>query len=125
MILKNVSSPSPDRKPPSKMQNDVLRTRPSAQLAFQPYSSYLRCFEFPWSVHERVNSIRTSNTNRNSTQSTSIWRMAIRTEHHQSRRCIVLQDSLMYNSRTRGPELNAILLRRRLEKVIHLLIALY
>ena len=124
VILNNIPCTPPNRKSPSKVQNNILRTRPPAQPPLQPHPPHLRRLQLPRRIHQRIHSIRAPHANRYRSQPPRIRRMTIRPQHHQPRRRVILKHSLMYNPRPRRPKLNPILLRRALQKVINLLIPL-
>lgn len=122
-VLNDVSRATADRELASQVQNDILGASPSTELANKLDTEDLRRLQLPRRTDHSVHSIRTANTDRNRAQTASVRGMRVRAQRHETRRRVVLQNGLVDDARARRPELNAVLLRRALQEVIHLLIA--
>lgn len=123
-VLNDVSSATADRELASQVQNDVLGAGPSTELTNKLDTEDLRRLQLPSRTDHGVHSIRTTNTNRDRAQTASVRGMRVRAQRHETRRRVVLQDGLVDDARAGRPELNAVLLRRALQEVVHLLVAI-
>lgn len=123
-VFNDESSTTADGELASQVQNDILGACPPAELANKLDTQNLGCLQLPCRTDHRVHSIRTTNTNGDRTKTTSVGRVRIGTERHQTRRRVVFQDGLVNDTRTRRPELDAILFASALQKVVDLLVAI-
>ena len=125
VYLQRLKLTYPNSELPRQAQNNILRRRPPTQLARKLDTQYLRRLELPRRIDKRIDRIRATNTNDNGSEPTSVRRVTIRPKHHETRSRVVLQHRLMYDTRARRPELDAVFLRCGLEEVEDLFIAFY
>ncbi|KAH3661168.1 hypothetical protein OGAPHI_006575 [Ogataea philodendri] len=121
-ILHNVSCSSSDGQDTSQMSDYVLRRSPAVHFSGQFDSQNLWSLQFPWSSRQCVNSVCSTNSNSNGTQTTGIWSVRVCTEHHQTRNREVLKHDLVDDTGTRSPELDTIFFSTALQEVKHFLI---
>lgn len=116
-VLNNVASTTTDGKTAGKVKNDILGADPVVELASQANTEDLGGLELPWSTNESLNSISTADTDSNGSQTTSVGRVAVGSEHHETGDGVVLEDGLVNDTSTGRPKVNTVLLASRLEEV--------
>jgi len=124
VVLNHKASTTADSQLACQVQNDVLWRRPAAKLALKTNTQDAGSLQLPRSIDQRIDSIGTADTDSNGTQTTGVRGVAVGTQHHQTGSGVVLQDALVDNTRTRGPELDAVALGRALQEVKHFTVTL-
>ncbi len=92
-----------------QFQDHVLRRCPSAQATSQFYTYQFRHFQLPFHTCHHIHSVSAAYTDGNHPQTTRIWRMRVRTNHHTAGKSIVLKHYLMDNAGSRFPETDTVL----------------
>lgn len=87
----------------------TLGNSPARELASQINTDNLRALELPWNISHDVDSISTTNTARDHSETTSVGGVRVSANHKTTRERIVLEDNLMDNTRARPPETETIL----------------
>ena len=87
----------------------TLWSSPSANLPGKLDTDDLGAFKLPRNTSHDVNGVGTTNTTSNHTQTTSVWRMGVRSDHQSAGERIILEDDLMDDTRTGFPESHIIL----------------
>src|SRR5882757_10119239 len=87
----------------------TLGSSPSTNLSSKFDTDDLRAFEFPWNTGHNINRIGTANTASDHTQTTSVGRVRVRSDHQTAGECIVLENNLMDDTRAGFPESHIVL----------------
>ncbi|KAI6748867.1 hypothetical protein HG531_007814 [Fusarium graminearum] len=123
-VLNDGACTATNSKVASETKNNVLRRSPVAQLANKVHTENLGGLEFPRSTNKRLDSISTADTNSDCRKTTGVGTVRVGSKHHQSRKSVVLENSLMNNSSARRPEVHSVFASSRLKEVKHLLVGL-
>jgi hypothetical protein len=87
----------------------TFRGGPTANLACEVHADDLGALKFPRNTGHDIDSIRTTNTTRDHSQTTSIGRMRVGADHETTREGVVFKDNLMDDTRARFPESKTVL----------------
>lgn len=87
----------------------TLRRCPASNLASKVYTDNLGALQLPGNICHDVDSISAANTTSNHTQTTSVRRVRISTDHESTREGIIFQNDLVDDTRTWLPETETIL----------------
>ena len=88
------------------------------------YTNQARHFQFPFHTGHHIHRIGTADTDSNHTQTTCIGCMRVRSYHHSTRKCIIFQYYLMYNTRTQLPETDTVSGRNITQEIVYFFICL-
>ncbi len=94
-------------------------------LPVKPHTDQFRMEDFPRQPGHHFSGIRTTDTDRQSTQAAAIRRMRVRPDDQAAGKCIIFQHDLMNDPGSRLPEPNAIFFRGGSEEVIHFLVLIH
>lgn len=106
------------------MEDEVLGSSPAAKLARELDTGNQRRLELPGGVGESVNGVGTTDTNGQHAETASVGSVRVGAEHEETGSGVVLENDLVDDTRSRGPELDTVLFSGRLEEVEHLLVLL-
>lgn len=123
-VLNDGASASTDSEVSGETEDNILGGSPVVELADKLNTEDLGGLELPRSTNQSLNGISTADTDGHSAETTSVGAVGVGTKHHQSRKSVVLEDSLVNNTGTRRPKVHSILARRRLKEVENLLVSL-
>jgi hypothetical protein len=102
------------------VQDDVLRGRPSAELARQTHRDAPRIEQIPWEPRDHLDRVRTADTDRARAQASGVRRVRVRTDDQRAGEGVVLEDYLMNDAGAGAPEPRAVLGRGGAKKAVHL-----
>lgn len=100
----------------------TLWCSPARQLASKLDTNILWSLQFPWKVGHNVDSISATNTDGDHAKATSIWSVGISANHETTWECVVFQNNLMNDTRSRAPETNVVFGAGSGQKVVDLLV---
>ena len=106
----------------SNFKNDVFRARPTRQCSGEFHANDFWPTNIEWETGHHVNGIGSTNSDGNHAQTTSIWCVAVGTNHHSARKCVVLKHYLVDDSAAWSPKANAVFCRNALQEVVHLFV---
>src|SRR6476660_1379178 len=80
---------------------------------------------FPWEAGHYLSGISTAYADRQSAQTTAVWRMRVGPDNQAARERVILQHNLVDDACTRLPESDHVLLRSRREEVVDFLVLVH
>ena len=104
----------------SNFQDDVFRAAPTGQCAGELDADDFWPTNVEWETCHDVNGIGATNSDSNHAESTSVWCVAVGTDHHAARECVVLEHNLVNDSAAWAPEANTKLCAHAAEEVVYL-----
>jgi hypothetical protein len=87
----------------------TLRSGPSSDLALEPDTDNLGTLELPRDVGHDIDSVSSSDSARDHTETSSVRGVRIGSDHHSSGEGVVLEDDLMDDTGSGLPETDAVL----------------
>ena len=105
------------------LQNHILRAGPAAHFSGELHADQLGEFELPRHSGHHVYRVGTAHTDGHHAQSSSVHCVAVGSDHHASRKGIVLEHHLVNDAGSRLPESDAVFVGHRLEEVVDLVVA--
>lgn len=108
-ILDDGTSSTLDSENTSNLEDNILRGGPASNLASEVNTNNLGALEFPRNSSHDVDSISTTNTASNHSETTSVGSMRVGTDHQTTGESVVFEDNLMDDTRTGFPETKTVL----------------
>ncbi|KAH3659493.1 hypothetical protein OGATHE_005538 [Ogataea polymorpha] len=121
-VLDNRTSSTFDGSNTSQFQNDILRRSPSRHLTGKLDTNDFWCLQLPWQAGHNIDSVSTTNTNSQLTQTTSVRGVGVGTNQQLTWEGVVLKNDLVDDTGTWFPETNVVLGTCRCKEIVHLLV---
>lgn len=109
VVFDDGTSSTLDGQGSGNAKDDILGGSPSVHLSVQVDTDNLGALELPRNVGHNVDSVGTTDTTGDHTQTTGVGGMRVSTDHHQTGNGVVLQDDLVDNTGSRLPESDSVL----------------
>lgn len=95
VVLDDSTSSTLDSQDTSDLEDDILGSGPSVHLSVEVDTDNLGGFEFPRDVGHDINSVGSSDTTSDHTETTSVGGVGIGTNHHETGNSVVFENDLV------------------------------
>jgi hypothetical protein len=122
VVLDDGTGSTLDSKDTGDLEDDVLGGSPSAHLSVEVDTNDLGGLQLPRNTGHDVDSVGSSDTTGDHTETSSVRSVRVGSDHHETRESVVLEDDLVDDTGSRLPETNTVLGTGSGKEVVDLLV---